>query len=270
MMRRKLLSVLLGLVATAAAVSLASAAVNVSFAPASLALSGTSSKTVALRVSGLSSGTALAFASFQFAWDKTAFAVQQVSWQSSVLEITGVATPFADGLNLSAARVAATGSLAGTDPLLTLKLTAKPGKTGSYSLSFKQTRLTQLRSRYGGVIRVTTWGTLPVTIGSASPAASVDSLVISQSRGGLVAFSYTLREDASVGIAISNLAGRSIRCLLGDARQSAGQGTQLWDLRADTGAKVPAGVYLATITARQPNGTEQRVIQTFHVLGQSR
>ncbi len=59
---------------------------------------------------------------------------------------------------------------------------------------------------------------------------------------------YTLSTAAHTRVAVVDVAGRHVRTLV-DASQAAGAHTVLWDGRDDDGRLVPAGVYLAVVSA---------------------
>ena len=75
---------------------------------------------------------------------------------------------------------------------------------------------------------------------------------------------YGLSADADTTAEVRNIAGRLIRAIpCGVA--SAGLNTATWNLRNGTGAAVPAGMYLCTITARSENGSQATAVRTVNV-----
>jgi len=78
--------------------------------------------------------------------------------------------------------------------------------------------------------------------------------------GGYIA--YTLSAEADVTIEIRNISGRLIsRIPCGVS--AAGINTATWNLRNRSGAPVPSGTYLCSITARADDGTQMRAIRTM-------
>ena len=84
------------------------------------------------------------------------------------------------------------------------------------------------------------------------------SVVVSPTavKGGGVALTYTLSRPASVQMTIMNVAGRQIRVLTRDAAGQAGVNTAAWDLRSDSGLRVPAGRYLVRVQAAAEDGQQ--------------
>jgi hypothetical protein len=79
----------------------------------------------------------------------------------------------------------------------------------------------------------------------------------SASRGDRTQLIVSLSAPATVEVVIYNLAGRPVASLR--ARDlPAGLGTLLWDGRSVAGTSVPAGGYLARVTARTADGLEAR------------
>jgi hypothetical protein len=76
--------------------------------------------------------------------------------------------------------------------------------------------------------------------------------------GALVA--YALARPAFIEAEILNIAGRSVKKLTTGSVQVSGRGTLVWNGLNQWGARVPAGLYLATLEARSPDGSRQRAI----------
>jgi len=69
---------------------------------------------------------------------------------------------------------------------------------------------------------------------------------------------------ADVSIEVRNIAGRLVRTIPCGVR-SAGINSAICNLRNATGATVPSGTYLCTITSRFPGGTQTKAIRTITV-----
>ena len=96
-------------------------------------------------------------------------------------------------------------------------------------------------------------GALAVTAASAEPT-----------RGGRVAISYSLSAPADVEVCIRNIAGRLVARLHAGERE-AGASTETWTGLGNGGARVPAGVYLCEIVARNEGGHSARAIASARV-----
>jgi hypothetical protein len=75
-------------------------------------------------------------------------------------------------------------------------------------------------------------------------------------QAGGVTITYTLSRPASVQMTIMNLAGRTVRTLARDDSATAGLNSAAWDLRSNTGVRVPAGRYLIRLTASAEDGQQ--------------
>jgi len=90
------------------------------------------------------------------------------------------------------------------------------------------------------------------------------SSVTTQATSVSAQIAYILSADADVAIEIRNIAGRLIRGIpCGTA--AAGLNTATWNLRNATGAPVPSGTYLCTVTARANDGSQTTVVRSVHV-----
>jgi subtilisin family serine protease len=78
---------------------------------------------------------------------------------------------------------------------------------------------------------------------------------------------FTLSQDAAVEVQVLNIAGRAVRTVAADSVMSAGANIATWNQRSDSGARVPAGRYLVTVTARGEDGSVARAVSTVS-LGQ--
>lgn len=71
---------------------------------------------------------------------------------------------------------------------------------------------------------------------------------------------YTLSTDASVGIEVLNMAGRTIAVLAADQATPAGLATSTWNGRSTAGTLVPSGRYLVRISARADDGQQTQAL----------
>ncbi len=88
----------------------------------------------------------------------------------------------------------------------------------------------------------------------------------SRAAGTPVTINYALSQDAETQIVIRDAGGRSIRTLqpTRSASTSAnGTGQAVWDLRDQTGVKIPAGNYQVELNALGSNGQRARQIKPF-------
>lgn len=98
----------------------------------------------------------------------------------------------------------------------------------------------------------------------AGNTLTVGGVTAQQANGGQMAISYTLSADAAVDVQVRNISGRPIRTIpCGEC--SAGINVATWDLRNSSGAMVPSGLYLCTITCRAEDGTQVSAISTARV-----
>ncbi|HCU37090.1 MAG TPA: hypothetical protein DGT21_17095 [Armatimonadetes bacterium] len=99
---------------------------------------------------------------------------------------------------------------------------------------------------------------------AAGKTLTVGGVSTQQANGGQMAISYTLSADAAVDVQVRNISGRLIRSIpCGEC--SAGINLATWDLRNASGAMVPSGMYLCTITCRTEDGTQVSAISTARV-----
>ena len=95
-------------------------------------------------------------------------------------------------------------------------------------------------------------------------STAISSVSIAQANGQCVSVVYGLTAAADVTVEVRNIAGRLVRTIpCGSA--SAALNTATWNLRNATGAPVPSGMYLCTITARTENGTQATAVRTVSV-----
>ncbi len=79
-----------------------------------------------------------------------------------------------------------------------------------------------------------------------------------------VSIAYTLSAAADVNIEMRNISGRLVSTVPCDAGQ-AGLNSAFWNLRNAAGARVPAGTYLCSITARADDGTQTSSVRALSV-----
>jgi hypothetical protein len=148
-----------------------------------LAKNTTTPQTVGILVKDLPSGSTFAFASFYLVWDKTKLDLSNFVWDTTVLDAAGIPTPFADGLNISAAKVAATGTLSNTKPLVTFDVKPLADVVGDFTISFKTSDpLNVLQDDFGATIPVGSWGTLPVSVKAEPDPARLTSVSFGAAR----------------------------------------------------------------------------------------
>ncbi len=99
--------------------------------------------------------------------------------------------------------------------------------------------------------------------GASTPA--ITTLQAQQIGAQAVTLTYALSADADVLVEIRNIAGRTIRQIRCGLQQ-AGINTTSWDLRGATGAQVPSGRYLCTLTARSDDGTQMSALTAVNVV----
>lgn len=75
---------------------------------------------------------------------------------------------------------------------------------------------------------------------------------------------YTLSTAADVTVEVRNIAGRRV-AQLACGQAAAGANTATWNLCGAGGARVPAGTYLCTITARSDEGTQASAVRPLTV-----
>jgi len=124
------------------------------------------------------------------------------------------------------------------------------------------------------VVNTGTSGTRQIQI-VATPTTRTGSVLITNfavARSGgagraatAVTINYALSQDADAKIVIRDAGGRSIRTLQPTRAADAGNGagTAVWDLRDQTGAKIPAGAYNIELNAQSSGGQRARQIKPF-------
>jgi flagellar hook assembly protein FlgD len=87
----------------------------------------------------------------------------------------------------------------------------------------------------------------------------IANLVAAPSRGA-ASISFALTRGADVEVQVQSLNGRMIRRLTTRARSDAGINTVTWDLKDNGGRRVPRGMYIVQVTARDPDGEYTRAV----------
>ncbi len=97
-----------------------------------------------------------------------------------------------------------------------------------------------------------------------SQQLTLSSLVpLSNSAG--VEMTYSLSASAAVTANIMNIGGRTVRRILANNMQPAGQNRLVWNLRNETGRRVPDGLYLIKLVARRPDGQQVTALRSVNV-----
>jgi len=107
---------------------------------------------------------------------------------------------------------------------------------------------------------------LPVTVWrlAVNPTALSVASVTAQQSGRHMSVVYTLSATAHVTLDMRNIAGRLVASL-DCGQQSAGTHSAAWNLRNTSGAAVPPGLYVCTLTARRTDGSQATVVTSVAV-----
>jgi hypothetical protein len=92
------------------------------------------------------------------------------------------------------------------------------------------------------------------------------SALAAQALSGSVRLSYALSRSAAVSVRILNIAGRPVRQVIAGVDQDAGTHSAAWNLAGDSGARVPAGLYLCEVVARADDGQSVRAVRAVRVV----
>ncbi|MEI6502871.1 MAG: FlgD immunoglobulin-like domain containing protein, partial [Armatimonadota bacterium] len=84
-------------------------------------------------------------------------------------------------------------------------------------------------------------------------------------KGNGVGLTYALSKPASVDVTILNLSGRTVRVVASGQAGVAGANTAAWDLRNQTGSRVPAGRYLIRVQAASDDGQRVTAVAPLNV-----
>ncbi|MFO7948642.1 MAG: FlgD immunoglobulin-like domain containing protein, partial [Armatimonadota bacterium] len=99
---------------------------------------------------------------------------------------------------------------------------------------------------------------------ASSSSAMVTTAQVQQVNGERVMITYSLSSAADISVGIRNIAGRMVR-QIPCGTETAGVNSTTWNLRNTSGAKVPHGTYLCTITARSDDGTQATAVRTMQI-----
>lgn len=105
--------------------------------------------------------------------------------------------------------------------------------------------------------------TLRISDGDAG-ALTIGALS-AETAGGRAQIVYTLSADATVDVEVLNIAGITVRRLVGERAQTAGPQQLTWDGRNNAGSAVPAGAYLVRITARSESGQQVSAVRSLQL-----
>jgi hypothetical protein len=92
----------------------------------------------------------------------------------------------------------------------------------------------------------------------------VTNFVALPSRGGSQSFQATLTAEATVSLEVTTLSGRRVRALPAQTTR-AGLTTVTWDLRDESGRRVPPGIYVVTLRAVDESGHLTQAARTVAV-----
>ncbi|MFO7946329.1 MAG: FlgD immunoglobulin-like domain containing protein [Armatimonadota bacterium] len=152
-----------------------------------------------------------------------------------------------------------------TDEPVTLTfpdLSAVPNKYRLTLVDEAAGKTTNMRTSNGYTVRGSAKLTITATEGNGNTLTV--SGVSTQQIGSQATIAYTLSADANVTVDIRNIAGRTIsRIPCGS--ETAGVNSATWNLRNTSGAVVPSGTYLCTITARSDDGTQTSAVRTMRI-----
>lgn len=99
----------------------------------------------------------------------------------------------------------------------------------------------------------------------AGGALAVTGVSTASARTGQVSFTYSVSRQADVSIEIRNISGALIRDLGAQPAAPGTAQTAVWSGQNQAGLRVPAGRYLARITARATDGQSAQSIHPFNV-----
>ena len=122
----------------------------------------------------------------------------------------------------------------------------------------------QYRVRSFNALGFSGWPPAAQVVVVRGSGTSVGGVNVMQVNDQCVNVVYSLSADADITIEVRNIAGRLIRTIPCGS-SSAGLNTATWNLRNATGAPVPAGLYLCTITARSEDGSQATAVRTASV-----
>lgn len=99
----------------------------------------------------------------------------------------------------------------------------------------------------------------------ATGALAITGLQTMATGVGGVQVCFALSQDAVVDVEVLNISGRGVRTVAAQTALDAGTATLVWDRRADSGTRVPAGRYLVCVEARTEDGSVAKAITALQV-----
>jgi hypothetical protein len=138
------------------------------------------------------------------------------------------------------------------------------GKVYSTFLSFNKACTLEYRFEFAdddgaATGEPTAWMTGPTITGPGS--TMVSALTALPTHAG-AQVTFTLADGADVTAEVLNVAGRPVRTLCTDRACEAGRNALLWNAQSDQGLRVPNGVYLIRVTARDEAGGQSTALAT--------
>jgi len=110
------------------------------------------------------------------------------------------------------------------------------------------------------------WGQSAI---AADAVASMGSGMVSGlaaiGTGGGAQITFTLSAPATVEVRVLNIAGRPIRTITPGRNCEAGLNTFAWTGMSDSGLRVPDGIYLVTVAAEAPDGSQTRALAQLRI-----
>jgi hypothetical protein len=100
----------------------------------------------------------------------------------------------------------------------------------------------------------------PRTVGALTLSATAAS-----AQGGNVMLTYSVTKACQVSARVMNVAGRCVRTLTSDKLVTAGVQSEVWNLRSDSGTRVPPGTYLLQIEATTQDGQRVRGLTQINI-----
>ena len=97
-------------------------------------------------------------------------------------------------------------------------------------------------------------------IGTAAGGGLAVTMTPASAKGGGVAIVYTLSKPASVDVSVLNLAGRVVRLVSTGTPGTTGVNSAAWDLRNQSGSRVPAGRYWVRVLAAGDDGQQVNAV----------
>lgn len=93
---------------------------------------------------------------------------------------------------------------------------------------------------------------------------AIKSAAVLPTQSGAIV-TYELSKACQVSVKVLNMAGRTVRQLLQEKTVASGRGEEVWNLRSNSGAMAPGGVYLVKIEAVADNGQRVHALRQVQV-----